>query len=146
MSPELDWLKGKSLIKVENSEYSWSFNFEHCGYVMTETLWRLSDSERLVVASDDHGQLFGLEEPVDAAKRVMEVVGTKKIFDYSYSKIFSDLILYFEDKIELQFLNTSGGYESWRAEQDGVQIISMGGGKLAKCNLVGQKWIYDTNS
>jgi hypothetical protein len=146
MNSELDWLIGQSLAKVEKKDFSWFFAFSDAGSITTESFWRLLDLRRLVVADGDHDQLFGLKEPVDATKRVMEAVGAKKIISYSLSKICSDLILCFENKIELQFFNTSGGYESWRAEFDGIQIVSAGGGRLSKFNLVGQNWIYVTNS
>src|SRR5215469_15067043 len=105
MNLALDWLKGKSLVKVEKKDYSWFFTFAHGSSITTESFWRLLDSERLVVTDGDHGQLFGLKEPVDAAKCVMELVGTKKIIGYSCSEICSDLFLSFEDNVQIQFFN-----------------------------------------
>jgi hypothetical protein len=131
MIATLDWLKGKSLVNVEGKGFSWFFAFTEGGSIATESFWRLLDSERLVVSSEDHEQLFGLKEPVDAAKSVTKVVGAKKITEYSCSEVCSDLILRFENKIELQFLNTSSGYESWRAWHNDVQVICTGGGELA---------------
>jgi hypothetical protein len=131
MNSNLDWLKGKILANVDKKDFSWFFTFAQGGSITTETFWRLLDSERLVVASGDHDQLFGLKEPVDAAKRVMATIGAKKIIDYSCLEVCSDLILFFEDKMQIQLLNTSGGYESWQAGNDGVLIICMGGGGLS---------------
>ncbi|NOS69174.1 MAG: hypothetical protein HOP33_04510 [Verrucomicrobia bacterium] len=141
MNPTLDWLKGQSLINVEKKDFTWGFSFAQSGSIVTESFWRLVTIERLAVASEDHDQLFGLQEPVDAAKRVMALVGSKKIINYSYSEVCSDLILRFEDKKQLQFLNSSGGYESWRATNNNVQVVCAGGGRLSEFNLVGHEWI-----
>jgi hypothetical protein len=141
MNPALDWLKGKSLANVEKKDFTWFFTFAQGGSVATESFWRLVTSERLVVASGDHDQIFGLKEPVNAAKRVMATVGVKKTIDYSCSEVCSDLILCFDDKIQLQFLNLSGSYESWRATNDNVQVMCLGGGRLSKFNLIGSEWL-----
>ncbi|MGI8965775.1 MAG: hypothetical protein ACR2H1_06760 [Limisphaerales bacterium] len=141
MSQALDWLKGRSVTKVEKKDFSWFFTFVQGGSIATESFWRLITPERLAVASGDHGQLFGLKEPVDAAKCVMSAIEGKTIIDYSCSDVCSDLILCFENEIQLQFLTTSGGYESWRAIDNNVGVFCCGGGRLSKCNLIGNKWV-----
>jgi hypothetical protein len=135
MNAELTWLKGKSLANVGKKDFSWVFSFMQGGFIATETFWRLVDSERLVIASGDHDQLFGLKEPVDAVRRVMATIGTNKIVGYLCSEVCSDLILSFEGNKQLHFFNTSAGYESWRAEHAGIQIVSIGGGKISKLDI-----------
>jgi hypothetical protein len=142
MNSSLNWLKGKTLANVRKQDFSWFFTFTGGGSVATEQLWRLVNPQRLVVASEDHEQLFGLKEPVDATSRVMATIGTKKLIDYSCSKVCSDLILNFEDEIQIEFLNTSGGYESWRAENNNMMVVSQGGGRLSKFTLSGNQWIH----
>ncbi|MDQ6632206.1 MAG: hypothetical protein M3Y82_10705 [Verrucomicrobiota bacterium] len=141
MTPALNWLTGSGLAKVEKKDYSWFFNFEQGGHIVTESFWRLVTPERIAVTSEDHEQLFGLKEPVNAAERVMTTIKNRTIGHYLFSNICSDLILYFEDKIELHFLNTSGGYESWRARKNDVLVVSGGGGRLLKYNLMSNKWV-----
>ena len=142
MNPNLDWLLNQRLVKVEKKDFTWFFTFAEGGSIATESFWRLVTPERLAVASEDHGQLFGLKEPVDAAKLVMSAIEGKTIIDYSCSDACSDLILCFECKIQLQFLTTSGGYESWRAINNNVGVFCCGGGRLSKCNLIGNEWIH----
>ena len=144
MNPNLDWLLNQRLVKVEKKDFTWFFTFAEGGSIATESFWRLVTPERLAVASEDHGQLFGLKEPVDAAKLVMSAIEGKTIIDYSCSDACSDLILCFEGKIQLQFLNTSGGYESWRAENNNIAVVSQGGGRLSKFTLCDDKWIYSS--
>jgi hypothetical protein len=134
MKPHLDWLLNQRLSQVEKKDFSWFFTFAQSGSIATESFWRLITPERILVTSEDHGHLFGLKEPVDAAKCVMSTIENRMITHYSCPDICSDLILYFEDKIELQFLITSGGFESWRAMNDNVQVICMGGGGLSIFN------------
>jgi len=129
---QLDWLKENRVNSVEKRDYSWIFTFKTGDSVATETFWRIVNPERIVVTSSDHGELFGLKQPVDAAKCAMDELGNNTIVDYSCPEFCTDLILTFENKARLQFFNCSAGYESWRAINvtTNEEVISMGGGGL----------------
>ena len=131
MPADLTWLVGKRLVEAAKKDYSWFFTFAEGGSIVTESGWRLVTKKGIDVASEDHGQLFGLKEPVDAAARVLIATKEKKILDFRIAERTSDLVVRFEDEVSLEFLNLSCGYESWRAQHDAEEVICMGGGQLA---------------
>ena len=131
MPANLTWLVGERLIEAAKKDYSWFFTFAGGGSIVTESGWRLITKVGIDVASEDHGQIFGLKEPVDAGTRALTATKQKKIMDFRIAEGTSDLLVKFEDDVSLEFLNLSCGYESWRAQHDGEEVICMGGGQLA---------------
>ena len=124
-------LVGQQLLSLENTDYTWSFNFSGDVVVATESLWRLITEERIIVTSEDHGHPFGLPEPVDARSRVLSSVLNRLVETASIHSPSGDLTLEFIGNIRLQFLQTSCGYESWRLNAPGSETICRGGGKIA---------------
>ncbi len=131
MPAELAWLVGRRLVQVAKIDYSWRFTLTDGGIIMTESGWRLVTQKGIEVASEDHGQIFGLKEPVDASARVIAAINGKKILAVTITERTSDLSLRFDEQVTLEFLNLSCGYESWRAKQGAAEVICMGGGQLA---------------
>jgi hypothetical protein len=131
MPADLTWLVGKRLREVAKKDYSWFFWFAAGGTIVTESDWRLVTNKGIEVASEDHGQLFGLKEPVDASARVAVAVKEKEVVAFRIADRTSDLSLTFEGEVYLEFLNLSCGYESWRAQHGVAEVICMGGGQLA---------------
>lgn len=129
-SSYLSWLVGKNLTAVKNRQLGWVFSLGPNLSITTESYWRLLSSERIEVTSDDEGKQYGLPAPINAAERVCTLVNTKKIQRYSIAEISSDLTLFFDDGIQLQFLNLSSGYESWQASNGTIEVICQGGGNL----------------
>ena len=64
-------LIGHQLLSIKKKDYSWFFVFGEEVSLVTESPWRLISEERIIVASQDHGQQFGLPKPVDAAEGVL---------------------------------------------------------------------------
>lgn len=131
MSADLTWLVGKKLEKSEKKDYSWFFTFSEDGSIATESPWRLITNEGVRVTSEDHDQLFGLKEPVDATVRVLAATTGKKVLAYRVAERSSDLIVTFENGVHIEFLNLSCGYEAWRTSHPSGEVICLGGGKLA---------------
>ena len=119
-----------ALRSVEKLDYSWVFKFEEPLVIMTESPWRLVTPEKLIVAADDHAQWFGLPQPVDASECVLSRLASLVVKSVSVDDLTGDLFLYFSDKIYLQFLQVSAGYESCRAYTGLGQTICTGGGGL----------------
>jgi hypothetical protein len=71
MIPDLAWLTGDRLVEVAKRDHSWAFIFSSRGCITTEQAWRLVANGGVAVASEDHGQLFGLSVPIDASTRVL---------------------------------------------------------------------------
>lgn len=64
--PDMTWLIGRTINKVEKLDYSWFFVLNDGGSIATESPWRLVTSQGIVVTSEDHGHPFGLPAPVNA--------------------------------------------------------------------------------
>ena len=129
MTADLSWLVGKRLVEAAKKDYSWLFTFSDGGSIVTESGWRLVTKNGIEVASADHGQIFGLKQPVDAGTRVLIATKERKIIDFRLAERTSDLVVRFEGDVSLEFLNLSCGYESWRAQHEAEEVICMGGGQ-----------------
>jgi hypothetical protein len=128
---DLSWLIGQGLRSVELQDYTWCFSFSNGGSICTESLWRLVSSERIVVTSADHGHVFGLPEPVDASKLVLAATYEQTVVSLSIVPTVSDLLILFSGNAQLQFLNTSCGYEGWRTSYQSGEVICIGGGRIS---------------
>lgn len=122
-------LIGCRLISVEQRDHSWCFGFSGDSVIVTESAWRLIVDGRIAVSSEDHGHPFGRPEPVDAASSAQWVVG-QKVEAASISECTGDLTVEFSGKTQLQLLQVSSGYESWRLRTSGGETICTGGGTL----------------
>ncbi len=131
MPADLTWLIGKRLAQVTKQDFTWFFTFQDGGRVLTESGWRLVTRTGIDVTSEDHDQMFGLKEPVDASARVIAATEEKKILGFRLAERTSDLAVTFEDEVLVEFLNLSCGYESWRAYHGSEEVICMGGGGVA---------------
>ncbi len=131
MPAELPWLEERRLISAAKQDFTWSFTFSDGATISTESGWRLITSEGVRVTSQDHGQRFGLPEPIDALARVVAATEGKKVRKCRLAERTSDLALDFEGEVTLQFLNLSCGFESWKAHYRSETIICMGGGEIA---------------
>ena len=131
MPVDLTWFVGKQLVDATKKDFSWSFVFSDGGSVITESVWRLVTNEGIGVASEDHGQTFGLKGPVDAGVSVLAATKEKKILQVRIAERTSDLLVLFGQDVSLEFLNLSCGYESWRAGRGSEEVVCMGGGQLA---------------
>jgi|SRR5579862_1259369 len=134
MAVDLKWLVGEKLEKSEKKDYTWHFVFSGGGSIATESPWRLITNDRIKVTSEDHDQLFGLKEPVDATALALAATAGKKVLAYRVTEQSSDLIVTLEDSVRIEFLNLSGGYESWRTWHPSGEVICLGGGKLVIFN------------
>jgi len=132
MAAQITWPSGRLLAEVAKREHSWCFTFSGGGCVVTEAAWRLITKDGINVTSGDHGQLFGLSEPVDARARVLAATKGRKIIDTRIADGTSDLVLAFEGAVRLELLNLSSGYEAWRATHGTDDVICLGGGALSR--------------
>ena len=130
--PDLTWLVGRKIEKVEKENYSWCFMLDDRSCIATESPWRLTMADKIMVTSNDHGHFFGLSVPVDAATRAMQIVTGDPICSYELKKCTSDLVLYFTNGAIIELLNLSCGYEAWRTVHGAQEIICMGGGSISE--------------
>jgi len=123
-------LVGTTLLSLEKRNYSWFFRFSNDVLLATESSWRFLNSERIVVTSEDHEHQFGLAAPVDAAASVLAGVAQAPVADATITHRTGDLVVDFGNGARLQYLQMSGGYESWRLYTFGTETICTGGGEI----------------
>jgi len=126
-------LVGRQLTAADPSAApgSWVFQFgADCRLTIGGT-WRLIKGGMVMVAGGDHQQLFGLTEPVDASRRVLEGIAYAVIKKASFDDVSGDLTIEFSKDLRLQILTDSSGYESWTLwRPDGTQLVADGGGRV----------------
>lgn len=130
MALDLSWLVGRRIAAVEKKDFTWFFRFDDASSIATQSFWRLV-TDRVLVTSEDHGQMFGLKEPVNSAKVAEDVLGQVFVARFTLDDRTGDLSLEFNGSGTVQFLTTSGGYEGWRIGHGDQSIICLGGGGLA---------------
>ncbi len=123
-------LTGIVLASVEKMDHTWFFRFTGDVTIATESQWRLLQGH-IVVTSEDHLQQFGLPEPVDATERVLESTAGRTIEKAAISPSSGDLTIDFSGGAQLQLLQVSSGYESWRLSAKSGETICTGGGSIA---------------
>ncbi|WP_340645784.1 hypothetical protein [Phenylobacterium sp.] len=143
---------GKTCV-VEKREYDWTFAFggaQMSGLavsggcvVVTETLWRLIDVDRVVLTSEDHGHQFGLPAPLDAQLEIRALLASAVVVTASVDPRTADIALTFDSGSRLEIISTSSGYESWQAyfidgDQD-VALVGAGWGLQVASSPVGSK-------
>jgi hypothetical protein len=119
-----------NLQSVDKRDQTWFFNFTDNVSVLTEQFWRLRQHGRIKVTSQDHGHQFGLTQPVDARELVGLAVGTLPVVEARIDGNTGDLFIAFSEDVQLEFLQTSSGYESWRANVGGDEFTCGGGGEI----------------
>jgi uncharacterized cupin superfamily protein len=119
---------GQSLRSIEKLDYSWFFRFDPPLLIVTEAPWRLVTPQGIAVTDTDHGQQFGLPEPVDAATRVLSSLPAREVQSMILDKKTGDLRVNFAADTYLHFLQMSCGYEAWRADTAEGEVICLGGG------------------
>lgn len=129
----LSFLIGSRLTCVKAREYDWAFEFaDGTGIVAESSHWRLLDGNTVIVTDEDHGQLFGLAVPVDAAGVVYAELDGATLCLVQFSKV-SDLMLSFTNGRILEFLISSAGYENWHIYgPDKRHTFAIGGGKICE--------------
>jgi hypothetical protein len=67
---ELAWLVGQRFQSITRREYDWVIALNNDASIVVACLWRLVETDRIRITSEDEGQKFGLPEPVEAAAEV----------------------------------------------------------------------------
>jgi hypothetical protein len=130
-SLNLNWMIGRRVREIQlERPNSWWFRFDDRGAIRADTFWRLIAAGRIHVTSEDHGQLFGLTEPVDSAVKAAEAVSSA-VVQLAGATDSGDLVLHFDNGSRLEIFSTSSGYESWSVfYPSGDEAIGLGGGEI----------------
>lgn len=147
MNEHLDfrWMHGQHITDVlETSSVFWQFRLSNSGSITVESFWRLIREGRIAVTGDDHGQQFGLPEPIDAASRVLSILAGAVIQRVEIRDGTADLFIEFDPPFRLEVLSSSFAYESWQIyEPDGGCVVAQGGGQLCYAPPVGASRITE---
>lgn len=127
----LEWLVGCRFQSLTRREYDWVLAFDNDARLVITCLWRLVESGRLQITSEDDGHQFGHQTPVDAAVEVNRCLAGATLDLIDLRDGLLDLDLRFRTGHVLQFIPNSAGYEAWNLSHGSRQIIAVGGGELA---------------
>jgi hypothetical protein len=127
-------LTGRILEEIDGTAApgSWIFRFGE-GYVLSVgCTWRIVAQGRVVLAGEDHQQLFGLKEPVDAVAEATRYLQGRPITGASIDAT-GDVTFTFEGGPLLQTFTDSCGYESCTIHLGPYrQLVVVGGGEVVE--------------
>jgi hypothetical protein len=128
----LESLRGSSVTSVERyAEDSWRLNFEAAGLNL-QCPWRIVSNDGVILGGSDHGQKFGLPQPVDVAAEALRLLNGKTVEGAHIDETTADLCITFAGDIRVEVFNDSIGYEGWTfADQRGTWLVAQGGGQMA---------------
>lgn len=125
--------------RVERREPDWFFRFAPDIWFVISCPWRIVAEGGIAFADEDHGQLFGLPQPVDGEARSNELLDGALVLDASISTETADVLILLEGGRRIEVFNNSSSYEGWNVsypDPNGagtVTIIGLGGGDIAIC-------------
>lgn len=123
--------------RVIRREGDWNFCFSEGVNISASVPWRVVTADGIAHGSDDHGQWFGLPQPIDGEVRTNHLLEGQRVIGVEVDALTADLQLTFDGGARLDFFNSSAGYEGWQAlVSEGsteLAIIALGGGKLSVC-------------
>ena len=137
---DVPWVRGIACEAVlhEPDTGSWVFRFGPSVSLRVDAPWRVLSGGRIEVAAADHGQLFGLKHPVDAAALTRELLSGRPILELSVDPRSGDVTVDFGEGHLLQVFNNSSGYEGWTlAGASGRLLVGLGGGGIATWGELG---------
>jgi hypothetical protein len=135
-------LSGASITEIPDLEVEgvWQFGFTS-GWLRVECIWRAVSAAGILLGSEDHRQQFGLPAAVDAASRILVLLGGKVVESLNITSATSDLTIQFNDDLRLDIFNNSSGYEGWHyCDRQGLELIAQGGGRLLMCYGERKDW------
>jgi hypothetical protein len=132
MPLDISWIRGRAFAEVSFlAPASWSFRFGKGIEIRADCAWRVVVDGHIVLSSEDHGQQFGLPQPVNAELHCRSLIVRQTIQSADVRDDTRDILILFESGARLEIVPMSSGYESWQlAGPDGTQTIAQGGGNL----------------
>jgi hypothetical protein len=126
------WMIGQRVTQVTFSEPSlWLFSFDAHSGISTESPWRILEHGKIAISHEDHGQKYGLPEPIDAAALASSLLAGVEIKEVKVREGTADILISLAGDIHLEIIPFSSGYEGWQVSSpSGHQVIAQGGGQL----------------
>lgn len=119
---------------VRRHEQGWVFRFGRASWLTLECPWRIVVDGRMVLASEDDGQRFGGQAPIDIEARANAILGQLRATSVAFADGTADIQIVFDGDTRIDVFNDSMGYEGWQAGyrqgDTEVSIVCGGGGRL----------------
>ncbi len=133
MKPDLNWLVGSVVERVEYDEQCrrWNFAIGEQTFLAVECHWQIITGDHVSLASGDHGQIYGRASSIDAAVEAMNLLAGRKIERVSFDEMSADLTIELEGAAAIRTFNDSTGFEAWHLiGPQGTRLIAQGGGNI----------------
>jgi hypothetical protein len=110
-------LKNNSISVSDNNAYPQEGSAEVLlrfanGSRLLASYWRVIKDGKAGISSFDHRQKYGLPAPIDAIKKLQDLLQDKIVTEARFDRETGDLLFQFTDNLKWQVLNVSG-YEVW---------------------------------
>lgn len=130
---DFSWMIGRHITSVSLTPPCWwTFAFDQGGSIGVPCPWRLLEQGSIRVSSDDHEQQFGLPQRIDSGAVAASVLARSAVTNVEIREGTADLLLRFENDIQLEIIPFSSGYESWSvASPSGGNVFAQGGGQIS---------------
>ena len=137
----VECLVGRAMTQIDGTAApsEWVFHFGDRCLLNVGGTWRAAQDGRIAIAGDDHNQLFGHKDPVDAGDRLGAIFGSRTVSKAGFDGLTGDLRIWFGERTWLEVLTDSSGYESWTLlRPDGTLVVAMGGGEVVPLTASGE--------
>jgi hypothetical protein len=129
----LSWMVGRTVRAVSFYEPTlWVFSLGVTERISVQCLWRILKDGRIVRCSGDHGQPFGLPEPVNAQRDATEWLSSSPVSAVKLIEGTADVALDIGVAFRLEIIPDSSGYESWTIRGPDQICYAAHGGGLCK--------------
>lgn len=129
----VDWIRGLTCVQVtfERDTWEWVFLFGTGVVLRVAAPWRILTDGRIALGHNDHGQQFGLAQPLDGPAVALELLRDRPVSRFTVAQVTGDATIDCGGGRVLQIFNSSSGYEGWTLSgTDGRQVVAQGGGTV----------------
>jgi hypothetical protein len=125
-------LAGKPLHRLAYDQETGAWHLEFGEVLLSlQSHWKLVSGDRVLLASGDDGQSYGLGEPIDVRTRCMQLLEGLTVLSTETREPTSDLEIVFGKDHRLLTFNDSSGYEGWNITGPiGPTVVGSGAGPV----------------
>ena len=135
---QLTWLIGKQLVDTSIRINDWALRFECDSILIIECLWRIVDTERVLVTSLDQGQKStvyvnhgGNDEIAhvfrDVGKEMSECLHGARIISAIVKPITNDMHINFDNALTLMLIFDRSNRGGWCLQSPELNLVATGG-------------------
>ena len=108
--------------------------FEDEYKLLVESLWRLGNNKSMLLTSEDDGQTYGHETPINAIAKLGGELQGLYVSHAVANEATGDLTLVFSgSNLRFEVISSSSGFEAWQIYQGSdIKYVSVGGGQISE--------------